>query len=110
MFNNYISDVLDPALPQDAATKAYVDAQVIGGGITPFKQSYTVLGPILVNTAVTLTHSCIADSMLAVITSGPILEEGTDYTVSGTTLTLLAASPVIALLALGDFIALQYAY
>lgn len=79
-------------------------------GATFFKDSYTVPAPLAANTPVALTQTPTANSVLAFITSGPILDEGVDYTVSGSTLTLLIASPVIQLLTTGEKIVIQYAY
>lgn len=79
-------------------------------GATFSKDTFNVTAPIGVNTGVSLANAPLDNSVFAFITTGPTLVEGVDYTVSGSTLTLLAASPVIALLDNGDVVKIGYAY
>jgi hypothetical protein len=74
------------------------------------KQTYNVLAPLIADTPITLSNTPSANSVIAYLSNGPMLEEGSDYSVSGTTLTLLIASPVIALLDNGDKVIIQYSY
>ena len=73
------------------------------------KQSYTVVAPIVANTEIELSFTPIANSIFAHVTTGPILVENTDYTLSGNTVTILAASVVVAELTAGDSLLIQYA-
>jgi hypothetical protein len=74
------------------------------------KEQYTILAPIVIDTVVAMAFTPIANSVLAFITTGPILVEGTDYTIAVGNVTLLAASPVIALLTTSDIIEFDYVY
>lgn len=103
-----IINLQDPTNAQDAATKAYVLANA--GSASFEKDQYTVVAPIVVNTNVVLSQTPKANSVLAYVTTGPILIEGVDYTLAVATITLLAASPVIALLAASDVIEFQFSY
>jgi len=80
------------------------------GVVTYNKEQYTVVAPIVINTAVVLAQTPSAFSVLAYVTTGPILIEGVDYIMTGATATLQAASAVIALLSASDVIEFQYNY
>ena len=74
------------------------------------KDTYNVLAPLIANTPVSLSQTPKVNSVLAFVSNGPTLEEGFDYSVAGSTLTLLIASPVIALLEAGERVIIQYSY
>jgi hypothetical protein len=85
-----------------------VTISAVAGSSLFAKYTYTVTGPIIVDTDVTLPYSAIADSCNAYIVTGPMMTEGIDYTITGASFTLLAASDLVQALGVGDFVVVQY--
>lgn len=81
MSNKKIVAMADPTNAQDAATKAYVDAQVAGGTVAK-KEIFTLSGTDITNQYVDLLFTAETDSILAWAKGGPNGIETDDYTLS----------------------------
>ena len=81
MESNKIIDLADPTDDQDAATKAYVDAQISAG--TDFhKQAITLAAGDITNQYVDLSVEAIPQSCMIGVGERVMLWEGLDYTIS----------------------------
>lgn len=115
MNNLRIRDLLDPALAQDAATKAYVDAQVGGAAAIWEKQKFVLTATDIANQYIDLAHLAKPNSINAFVERLAIHEGvNDDYTTStvlGVTrisfLNEIATGGVSELVA-GDEIYVQY--
>ena len=78
---NKIVDLADPTLDQDAATKAYVDAQVVAG-ITNEKEAVVLDATDITNQYVDLANEYIPKSTWIGVGARVNLYEGLDFTIS----------------------------
>jgi len=76
-----IKDLADGTDPQDAVTKAQLDAAVGGGGLSGKKETFTLSAGDIANAYVDCAHLAAADTML-VMSGGVVHIEGESYTLS----------------------------
>ena len=108
-----ITNMADGVDPQDAVTKAQLDAAVGGGGLSGKKETFTLSAGDIANAYVDCAHLAAADTML-VMSGGVVHIEGESYTLSEvggvTRITFIGdlVDPSPSKLEAGDKVHIQY--
>lgn len=76
----------------------------------PKVERFTMAGPVTSDLEIELEFTPQPDSVEVEVTTGPELDEITDYTLSGNILTLKASSEIVALLAQNDVVKVSYSH